>query len=109
MNVPLGIRYFFGSLKLSVRNHPPMLAGLPLRLRSSIESVGGGGSLWVSTSFMTTGGITGGGPSSRPGEPLSAPLGRQLSLRPHVFNAALSLTMTSEKPKPSVIGYHWSL
>ena len=48
------------------------------------------------------------GASARPGEPLRAVLGRQLAGLVQVLKEAYSLRMTSEKPSPSVVGYHES-
>src|SRR4029453_822350 len=108
MLVPFWMRYFLGWLKLSVRNQPPMLAGPPLALNSSMAAT------WpepgrVSTSLTYTRGVTTAPPSSVPGDPLSDPLGRQLVLRLQVLVLALGLTICSAKPAPSVDGYQSSL
>ena len=108
MLTPFAMRYFFGVRKSSVRNQPPKSTGEPERFCNSMVSVGGGGSLWVNTSLMTICGKVGAAPSPAPGVPWSAPLARQLAARPQVFAAAFSLTMISEKPKPSVRGYQSS-
>src|SRR6266550_45252 len=68
-----------------------------------------GGSVWVRASLTTTAGMFGAAGSARPGEPPSAMLARQLLGLVHVLSGALSLRMTSEKPAPSVVGYHASL
>src|SRR3989442_15232476 len=107
MVVPSGRRNFFGALKSSVRNQPPTLTALAVGLYSSIASTCGG-SVCVNASLIKTGGIgVGAGPPS-PGDPFSVALGRQLTLLLHVASGAVSLTITSEKPKPSVIGYQES-
>src|SRR5512133_3073529 len=98
------MRYFLGVWKSSVRNHPPMGAGLVEGLYSSMVSYGGGTSLCASTSLTTTGTKTGGAGSAWPGEPLSVPLGRQLDFKPHVSRGAFSSAIASENPKPSVMG-----
>src|SRR3954463_10530144 len=67
-------------------------------------SVGGGTSLRVKASLISTGGIDG-AVSSTAGDPFGAPLGRQLCLSLQVFQRAFSFRITNEKPKPSVIGY----
>src|SRR5262245_24110694 len=105
MVVPLGIRYFRGTSKSSVRYQPPMLTPAGVGLRSSMESYWGG-SVWVSISLMTMAGVAGPAESTAPGEPLSAPLARQLVFKPQVVVGAAALTITSENPAPSVPGYH---
>src|SRR6185503_15274683 len=67
-------------------------------------SVGGGESVRVNASLMSTGGMDG-AESLAPGDPLSVPLGRQLGLSLQVFHEAVGSRMTREKPRPSVIGY----
>src|SRR5580765_2970308 len=107
MTVPGGMTYFLGALKSSVRNHPLMSAGLLVGLNNSTASPAGGSSC-VKTSLTTTGGRSGGGGSlapARPGDPLMALLGRQLLAKFHALGAAVSSVVTSEKPKPSVVGY----
>ena len=65
-----------------------MSAGELERLRSSIVSLGGAGSLCVKASLMTTCGMPA-SPSPAPGEPPSAPLARQLAARVEHESAAL--------------------
>src|SRR6266496_4164796 len=105
MVVPLGMRNFLGVWKSSVRYQPPMLAAVLEKLRSSMVSKGGAGSLWVKASLITTWGKLGAVLSLWPGVPLSTPLGRHWALVPQALPGAPSSTTTSEKPKPSVIGY----
>src|SRR5437773_5311853 len=99
-----GKRYFLGLLKSSVKNQPPILAALAVGLWSSTLSTCGG-SVWVSASLISMPGIAVGGGSAMPGEPPARLLGRQLNGLPQVSGGAFSLTMTSEKPRPSVTGY----
>src|SRR3989442_5633002 len=101
MTVPFVMRYFWGVLKSSVRNQPLMSAGLAVGLYNSTASTSGG-SVWVNTSLTSTGTKTGGAGSLCPGEPANRPLGRQLLFNPQVLTGAVSSTMTSEKPAPSV-------
>lgn len=54
------------------------------------------------------GGKAGAAPSPWPGVPYNPPLGRQLEARPQVLRGCVSSLMTSENPKPSVIGYQAS-
>src|SRR2546423_3702578 len=100
-----GMRYFLGLIKSSERNQPLKLALLPVGLKSSIVSVGGGKSVRVSASLITTGTIAGGLGSALPGEPPTCPLGRQLLLESQASGSAFSSTMANEKPSPSVMGY----
>src|SRR5438552_2327133 len=100
--------YFFGVLKLSVRNQPLTSAGLLVVLYNSIASTAGSSSC-VKTSLTTTAGRGGGGGSLTPGEPLMALLGRQLLAEFKALEGAVSSVVTSENPKPSVTGYQLSL
>src|SRR5882672_10469098 len=102
--VPFGIRYLLVP-KSSVKNHPLISAGVPVGLYNSMVSVGGGVSVRVRASLITTGTMAGGAGSITPGEPLSWPLGRQLVFESQESGSAISFTTTSEKPRPSVIGY----
>src|SRR6266540_5057641 len=100
-----GNRYFLGLAKSSVKNQPPMFALFVPGLYNSTAS-SCGRSVWVSASLIRTVGKFAGAGSARPGEPFTLPLGRQLDLLTQVSSGAFSLTMTREKPMPSVIGYH---
>src|SRR6266581_3463507 len=102
--VPFGIRNLLVP-KSSVKYQPLTSAGVPAGLNNSIVSVGGGVSVRVSASLITTGTMAGGAGSITPGEPLSWPLARQLVFESHASGLAISFTTTSEKPRPSVIGY----
>src|SRR5438045_159670 len=104
MVVGVGMRYFFGVPGSSVMYQPLMSTGDAVGLNSSIASFCGR-SVWVRTSLTKIGGTGGSGESSAPGVPYSWPLGLQLSLRSHVLKRAVGSTITSEKPRPSVIGY----
>src|SRR5690242_7895906 len=108
MLVPLGRRYFLGVKKSSVKNQPSRFTVFVLGLKNSTESTCGR-SVCVSTSLMMTGLNAVGAGSITPGEPFTLPLARQLALLPQVFHGAFSSTITSEKPRPSVIGYQRSL
>ena len=66
-----------------------------------------GGTECGRTSLTSTGAMTSAAGLLSPGEPRSRLLGRQLAFIPQVLQSAFSFTMTSEKPSPSVIGYHW--
>src|SRR5689334_13590919 len=104
MLVPGGSRYFRGVLKSSVRNQPPRSTGLAVGLNSSTLSTGGGRSVRDRISWMTMGGSAGGAGSGAPGEPIGPALGRQDAAVFQLSGAARSLTIASEKPKPSVMG-----
>src|SRR6266480_1881119 len=99
------MRYFLGLSKLSVKNHPLRSTAVPFGLYSSMASVSGG-SVWVRISLINTACTFAGGGSITPGEPPSRVLGLQLVFWFQVFQGASSLTITSEAPAPSVIGYH---
>jgi len=70
------------------------------------DGVHGGKIVCVKASFTTPEESSAAPDRSAPRRPLRRPLGRQLSLSPQVFSARSRSTMTREKPKPSVIGYH---
>src|SRR5437016_2497010 len=97
------MRNFFGVLRSSLINHPPMSTSPAVGLNNSMASTCGR-SVCVSSSLMRIGGIFGAA-SSAPGDPPMEPLARQLSLSPQADHGAFSFTMTSEKPSPSVSGY----
>src|ERR1041385_839673 len=98
------MRNFFGVKKSSLMYQPPMFAALVVGLNNSMRSTAGR-SVWVSTSLTRMVALVTAGESPAPGVPPSV-LGRQLDLSPQVSNAAFSLTITSDRPRPSVIGYH---
>src|SRR2546430_15314513 len=97
------MRNFFGVLRSSLINHPPMFTSPAVGLNNSMASTCGG-SVCVSSSLMKIGGRFGAA-SSAPGEPSTAPLARQLSLSPQADHGAFSFMITREKPSPSVSGY----
>src|SRR6185436_20599089 len=101
MVVGLGNRYLIALVASSERNQPPMFNELAAGLKSSTESTNGRSEL-ASASLMTIGAMIGGAGSLLPGEPLTTPLGRQLAFSPQVSQEAFSLTITREKPSPSV-------
>src|SRR5213594_2982469 len=99
------MRNFVGAWRSSVMNQPPILTVVAVGLNNSMAS-NSGRSVCVSSSLTRIGAITGGAGSSAPGEPPGTVLGRQLAFSPQVSHGAFSLTMTREKPSPSVTGYH---
>src|SRR5687767_8431183 len=101
--VPWGMRYLSGAPKSSVKYQPLTSTALVPGLWISMLS--GTSKVRVSASLINTGAKIGAGGSSSPGEPSSPLLGRQLALRVQSSGAAFSSTITSEKPRPSVIGY----
>src|SRR5436309_2934555 len=103
------MRNFFGVLKSSLNHHPPMFAPLAVGLNNSTLSVGGGVSVRERISLTSTGGIAGEIGSLVPGDPSSWPPERQFDLLSQESGSACSSTTTSEKPRPSVIGYQLSL
>src|SRR4051794_32836192 len=104
MVVLAGMMYFWGGRKSSVRNHPLMSGVLPVGLYNSIASPTWA-PVWVKISLITTAGRCGGTASFCPGEPPTLLLGRQLVSKFQALVEALSLTVTREKPSPSVAGY----
>src|SRR6266498_1711511 len=107
MVVPLGMRYFLGVPKSSVRYQPLRFTKAPVGLESSIAS-SGNGSVWVKASLTKMVGREVVPGSAAPGVPLTTPLGRQLVWRPQESVGPFSLIIWSENPGPSVIGYHLS-
>src|SRR5262245_61891102 len=102
MVVPLGIRYFFGVLKSSLNHQPPMFTGPAVGLfNSSVSTVGG--SVWVNASVITIGAMAAGSGLAVPGVPSTALLGRHCREDDQSSGSAFSSTITSEKPRPSVI------
>src|SRR5205823_5106628 len=106
MVVGFGIWNFFGVLKSSVSHQPPILTALAVGLNSSMLSVGGGLSVRVSASLIRIGAMAGGPGSAAAGLPFKVPLGRHWDFAPQASGCAFSSTITSENPRPSVIGYH---
>src|SRR2546429_7760684 len=97
------MRNFFGVLRSSLINHPPMFTSPAVGLNNSMASTCGG-SVCVSSSLMRIGAMFGAA-SLAPGEPLTAPLMRQLALSLQVYHGSFSFAMTSEKPSPPASGY----
>src|SRR5438132_13268561 len=101
-----GMRNLCGIARWSVKYQLPMSTFIEFGLYSSMESTCGG-SVCVSASLMRTRGTFDGG-SSAPGEPPVNALARQFAPLSHALDGACSSITTSEKPKPSVVGYHVS-
>src|SRR5690348_3126261 len=103
MIVPCGILNFAGVLNSSLKYHPLISAASPVGFSNSMKSTAGG-SVWVSTSLITTAGVETGG-SSAPGDPPIRELDRQLpgSLR---SRSIAFRTGTRENPEPSAVVGH---
>ena len=115
--VPLmsGGRYMI-SLITTGPTRGPALAAPKVRVRCATKcssptlvSVGRGVSVRERISLTSTGGIAGEIGSLVPGDPSSWPPERQFDLLSQESGSACSSTTTSEKPRPSVIGYQLSL
>src|SRR2546421_9636073 len=79
----------------------PYTGSLKARVTESTGAERGSGE----TSTRLKAGATRSAASSPPGEPPCTPLGRQAALSPHVPMGARASRMTSERPRPSVLGY----
>src|SRR5688572_20418530 len=99
-----GMRNFLGLEKSSLISQFPTSTSFVVGLYSSIASTSGN-SVWLTTSLTRMGANVSGAPAGASGVPSNSLLGRHDSLRSHVYHGAFSSTMTSDNPRPSVIGY----